>query len=86
METKIKVLLADNSEHFGKPCADAMRAHDLEVYTVEKDGKQVLEGIAKRHPHVVLMDFFLPRLDAIGAGLMHQIVVLIMVIGAQVII
>lgn len=66
METKIKVLLADNSEHFGKPCADAMRAHDLEVYTVEKDGKQVLEGIAKRHPHVVLMDFFLPRLDAIG--------------------
>ena len=47
METKIKVLLADNSEHFGKPCADAMRAHDLEVYTVEKDGKQVLEGIAK---------------------------------------
>ena len=55
METKIKVLLADNSEYFGKPCADAMRAHDLEVYTVEKDGKQVLEGIAKRHPQLVLI-------------------------------
>ena len=66
METKVKVLLADNSEHFGKPCAQTMREHDLEVYTVEKDGKQVLETIAKRHPHVVLMDFFLPRLDAIG--------------------
>lgn len=66
MEQKIKVLLADNSEHFGKPCAESMRSHGLEVHTVEKDGKQVLEGIAKLHPHVVLMDFFLPRLDAIG--------------------
>lgn len=66
MDQKVKVLLADNSEHFGKPCAETMRSHDLEVYTVEKDGKQVLESIAKLHPHVVLMDFFLPRLDAIG--------------------
>lgn len=66
MDQKVKVLLADNSEHFGKPCAQTMREHDLEVYTVEKDGKQVLENIAKRHPHVVLMDFFLPRLDAVG--------------------
>lgn len=66
MEEKVKVLLADNSEHFGKPCAATMRNHDLDVITVDKDGKQVLETIAKRHPHVVLMDFFMPRMDAIG--------------------
>ena len=43
MEEKVKVLLADNSEHFGKPCAATMRNHDLDVITVDKDGKQVLE-------------------------------------------
>ncbi len=66
MEENIKVLLADNSEHFGKPCAATMRSHGLEVITVAKDGKQVLEEIARQHPHVVLMDFFMPRVDAIG--------------------
>ena len=36
MENKIKVLLADNSEHFGIPCANVMRSHGLDVETVEK--------------------------------------------------
>ncbi len=40
MEKKIKVLLADNSEAFGIPCAAAMRSHSLDVETVEKtDGR-----------------------------------------------
>ena len=34
MENKIKVLLADNSEHFGIPCANVMRSHGLDVETV----------------------------------------------------
>lgn len=66
MEKKIKVILADNSEHFGKPCADVMRAHGIDVENVEKDGRQLVEVITKVHPDVVIMDFFLPRLDAIG--------------------
>ena len=66
MDKKIKVLLADNSEYFGLPCAKVMRENGLEVETVEKDGKKVLEAICVNHPDVVLLDFFLPRLDAIG--------------------
>ena len=31
MENKIKVLLADNSEAFGIPCAAAMRSHSLDA-------------------------------------------------------
>ena len=45
MENKIKVLLADNSEHFGIPCANVMRSHGLDVETVEKDGRQLLGSI-----------------------------------------
>lgn len=66
MEKVIKVLLADDSEHFGKPCAAIMRAHSLDVHTVQKDGRQVLSFVEQMRPDVVIMDFFLPHLDAIG--------------------
>ncbi|MCI8554733.1 MAG: sporulation transcription factor Spo0A [Clostridiales bacterium] len=66
VEKKIKVLLADNSEHFGQPCAQVMRARGIEVQAVQKDGRQVLDEISRTHPDVVIMDFFLPRMDAIG--------------------
>ena len=32
----------------------------------EKDGRTLLEAIGRRSPDVVIMDYFLPRLDAIG--------------------
>ncbi|MBQ3259050.1 MAG: sporulation transcription factor Spo0A [Clostridia bacterium] len=66
MEKKIKVLLADNSESFGIPCATRMRSHGLEVDLTEKDGKSVVDTISQKKPDVVILDFFLPRLDAIG--------------------
>lgn len=66
MEKAVKVLLADDSEHFGKPCAAVMRAHTLDVQVVTKDGREVLSAIEQSRPDVVIMDFFLPHLDAIG--------------------
>ena len=66
MDKLIKVLLADNSDTFGIPCANRMRVHGLDVETVEKDGKRVVEAISQKKPDVVILDFFLPRLDAIG--------------------
>lgn len=66
MDKLIKVLLADNSDTFGIPCANRMRVHGLDVEIVEKDGKRIVEAVAQKRPDVVIMDFFLPRLDAIG--------------------
>ncbi len=66
MDKKIKVLLADNSESFGIPCGRTMRNHGLEVDLLEKDGKVIVESISQKRPDVVIMDFFLPHLDAIG--------------------
>ena len=45
MEKAVKVLLADDSEHFGKPCAAIMRSHSLDVQAVTKDGRQLLTMI-----------------------------------------
>lgn len=66
MSRKIRVLLADNSEFFAIPCANVMKSHGLDVITMEKDGKSLLDAIERQEPDVVLLDFFLPRLDAIG--------------------
>ena len=66
MSRKINVLLADNSEYFAVPCANMMKSHGLEVTLTEKDGKAVLEALTKRQYDVVLLDMFLPRLDALG--------------------
>ena len=66
MDKKIKVMLADNSETFGQPCAAVMRTHGIDVLTMEKDGRQIIDSVADVRPDVVIMDFFLPRLDAIG--------------------
>ncbi len=66
MGRKINVLLADNSEYFAIPCANVMKSHGLDVTMTEKNGKTVLETILRIRPDVVIMDYFLPRLDAIG--------------------
>ncbi len=71
MSRKISVLLADNSDYFAIPCANVMKAHGLDVTLTEKDGKAVLEALSIHQPDVLMMDVFLPRLDALGvlAGL-----------------
>lgn len=66
MSRKINVLLADNSDYFAIPCANVMKAHGLDVTLTEKDGKAVLEALTTHCPDVILMDLFLPRLDALG--------------------
>ena len=66
MRQNMKVLLVDNSEYFGLPCAKGMQAHGLDVQVMEKDGRRVAEVAAQMRPDVILMDMFLPGLDAVG--------------------
>ena len=66
MGRKISVLLADNSEYFAVPCANVMKSKGLDVTMTEKDGQAVLAVLERVCPDVVIMDFFLPRMDALG--------------------
>ena len=66
MNRKISVLLADNSDYFAVPRANVMKAHGLDVMMTDKDGKAVLDTLSHRTVDVVMMDLFLPRLDALG--------------------
>jgi len=66
MEKKIRVILADTGEHFGQPCGAVLRSRGLEVDLVEKDGRKLIDRIAALRPDAVVMDFFLPGVDAVG--------------------
>ena len=66
MNKKIRVILADMGEHFGQPCAAVLRENGLEVELVEKDGRKLIERVSALRPDVVIMDFFLPQIDAVG--------------------
>ena len=66
MEKKWKVMLADDQTEFGKLCAEHLKQSGYDVSLVAKDGLQLLEGMEKEHPDAVLMDMFMPNLDALG--------------------
>lgn len=66
MESKLKVLVADNSAEMGQVCAATLRSYGMDVLTASKDGQEVLDTIDRELPDVVLMNAFMTRIDAIG--------------------
>ena len=66
MDKKQKVLIADNSDGFGKACVSLLRVQGIEAETTAKDGRILLDTVMATAPDVVVMDMFLPHLDALG--------------------
>jgi two-component system response regulator (stage 0 sporulation protein A) len=66
LEKKIRVLLADNSAEFGHPCSNMLKTYGMEVLTLEKDGSKIFGEVSRFLPHVLIMNVFMPQLDAIG--------------------
>ncbi len=66
MEKKLKVLIAENTAEFGQPCSKLLKTYGMEVYLAEKDGQKLLTEIRAVQPDVVLLDVFMPKLDALG--------------------
>ncbi len=71
MKKKLKVLLADDSTDFGHPCANLLKTYGMEVMSLEKDGSNVLNEVKRFKPDVLIMNVFMPKLDAIGV--LHQL-------------
>ena len=66
MDKKLKILLADDKTEFGKECAAALKSKGFDVYMTPKDGLKVFKDVERLSPDVVLMDMFMPNLDALG--------------------
>lgn len=65
MNSKIKILIGDDSAEFGVFYASTLREKDFYVITRPKDGKLLYEAIRNEQPDVVICDAVMPGLDAI---------------------
>ncbi len=66
MTNQPKVLLAQERNEFTVTCAKTLEKHGMNVLMTVKDGNSVITNIEKFLPDVVIMDAFMPSLDALG--------------------
>lgn len=66
MTNQLKVLLAEDRNDFGNSCAKALEKSGCLVTMIAKDGNQVITGVEKFSPDVLIMEAFMPGIDALG--------------------
>lgn len=65
MKNIMRVLIADDSDNFGKECQKELRNSGFDTVLIAKDGTRVMELVSSQHFDVVLMDVFMSGADAI---------------------
>lgn len=65
MKTNLKVLVADDTQQFGKECQKELKNAGFEVILTAKDGSRVISVIESQHIDVLVMDAFMSNGDAI---------------------
>ena len=65
---KIRFLMSDTSAEITEACREALEQKGVEVTVVEKDGQKVLQKMLSVRPQVVLLDAFMPGLDALPSS------------------
>ena len=66
MVKKLKIMIVQEGNEYSLHCAKFLENYGFDVITVAKDGSKVIEYIKINTPDVVLMDAFMPRVDALG--------------------
>jgi two-component system, NarL family, response regulator LiaR len=68
MPTDIQVLIVDDHEWLRVGLAQFLEANDgITVVGTAANGVEAVELCSRLHPHVVLMDIMMPKLDGIAA-------------------
>lgn len=63
---KVRFLMSDTGAPFTAACREALEQKGVDVTVVEKDGNKVLQKMLTVRPQVVLLDAFMPGLDALA--------------------
>ena len=66
MENQKKLLLAEDTTDFGMQLDERLKNYGVHVIRTPKDGVKVLEAVERHQPDMVLMEAFMPRIDALG--------------------
>lgn len=64
MNNQMKVLFSNDDKNIFSQVSAELQKYGFETIDVPKNGNMVLEAIAKHHPKVVLMDYFMSHVDA----------------------
>lgn len=66
MKSKIKVLIADENEEFGRLSGEILEKNGFDVITAIGDGLEVVDAVIKNNPDVAIIGVTLKNLDGIG--------------------
>lgn len=66
MSKKLKIMIVQENNEYLLHCTKFLEDNGFDVVTVAKDGSKVIEYIKIHIPDIVLMDAFMPRVDALG--------------------
>ncbi|MBR3869310.1 MAG: sporulation transcription factor Spo0A [Clostridia bacterium] len=66
MKNQLKVLIAEERNEFGNSCVKALEKNGCSVTISAKDGNYVIANVEKYKPDVLIMEAFMPGLDALG--------------------
>ncbi|MEG0979704.1 MAG: sporulation transcription factor Spo0A [Oscillospiraceae bacterium] len=66
MDKKLRIMLAEEGTEYGQTCTNILKNCGHEVILVPKDGAEVLSRLNSNVPDVLLIDAFMPRVDALG--------------------
>jgi DNA-binding NarL/FixJ family response regulator len=70
------VLIVDDQKLFAESLRYVLqyRAEDLEIIGIARDGREAIEMIKARKPHIVLMDVRMPQMDGVQATrIIHEL-------------
>src|ERR1700747_1899016 len=63
----MRVLIADDQRDVGTSLADLVRHCDHEIAAVVGSGLEAIQAYGQHHPDVVLMDYWMPKLNGATA-------------------
>lgn len=66
MKNRIKVLIADENEEFGRLSGEILGKNGFDVLTAQGDGLDVVDCVIKNNPDVAIVGVTLKNLDGIG--------------------
>lgn len=66
METKLRLLMSETSPELCQLCVSTLPAKNIEVIVCPRNGVSAYEELLRVKPHAVLLDLFMPGIDAIA--------------------
>ncbi len=66
MQNTLKILTSEDCIEFSREALEMFKHYSMDLSFLPKDGFKIIEIIENSSPDIVLIDLFMPRIDAIG--------------------